>query len=829
MKILTKMKRSLVLTFMACVFAAVPGHLYAQQPGAYIAQSASASAALGMYDSYSYCSATQPNGGCFEYPQPCVAPCSITNGLTAESDGEGGKAISTTGATVTLGTLQAFSNTTAQQNSGYASGTSQSQLAWSDMLTVTSATSAKLPPGTTVYFNVTGTLAAKILTAPDGVEDLIAQGEFGGILANLEIFLTDVGNNQPIPLSQVVQAKVGDSIEIGGTLFVQTEASVGADSPPTNSVVTGLSSGLFPPYTAQWQITIDPITPGVCYTTASLTTYYTTPPSGCPVTTTPSIPTGETTFWDGWVPTLENSTVGTWAQTLAPASTDFNGRIVMETNANPKGGGGTDTCWFSGSMYPPSDQVTGGEWTVAANGLPNNEWGFDWVGLPLSVVRYYTTYGQVPCGTTVKQRMVINTSSNAGSGQYTPYGGDDTGNTNTLGFKINKKYTVTSTRAGQHQTTHYSMLPPEITSANDTAFSQGTHGSFGVTTNGTPAPSLTEAGTLANGVTFVDNGNGTGTLSGTPTVSGTFPITLTATNSWGTETQPFTLTVAPTSAESNVTSANDTTLTERTPGSFTVTSTGKPTPPATLPETGTLPSGVSFNDNGNGTGHFDVADPRPLAMAAQALESRFGWIITYEDPQWLANSEIRDVTESVRRDGSSSPRVLIPSGGSIEFDVLPAASDSQTTGHVALVQNLVLAHSAAGNPGTYRVQESHGRLNIVPLTAKDASERENPQQPVLDTVISLDKRQRNGLVLLDEFTEQLSRAAGVRVVVGTVPLNILAHKVGTYGAHDELARDFLSRFLDQTGQGFSWQLFFDPAEKTYALNIHRVTAEKGEE
>ena len=52
-------------------------------------------------------------------------------------------------------------------------------------------------------------------------------------------------------------------------------------------------------------------------------------------------------------------------------------------------------------------------------------------------------------------------------------------------------------------------------------------------------PALSVAGTLPAGVTFVDNGNGTGTLSGTPAAGtgGTYPLTFTATNSVGSATQ----------------------------------------------------------------------------------------------------------------------------------------------------------------------------------------------------------------------------------------------------------------------------------------------------
>ena len=86
---------------------------------------------------------------------------------------------------------------------------------------------------------------------------------------------------------------------------------------------------------------------------------------------------------------------------------------------------------------------------------------------------------------------------------------------------------------------------PAITSAASTTFSAGTPGSFTVTTTGFPVPGLAESGALPTGVTFTDNHNGTGTLAGTPSVSGTFPITFTASNGVGSNAvQYFTLTVS---------------------------------------------------------------------------------------------------------------------------------------------------------------------------------------------------------------------------------------------------------------------------------------------
>ena len=73
-------------------------------------------------------------------------------------------------------------------------------------------------------------------------------------------------------------------------------------------------------------------------------------------------------------------------------------------------------------------------------------------------------------------------------------------------------------------------VPPQITSANTVTFEVGVFSSFTVTTSGFPNPTITEVGTLPTGVTFFDNGDGTATLSGTPTVLGTYSFTITAGN-----------------------------------------------------------------------------------------------------------------------------------------------------------------------------------------------------------------------------------------------------------------------------------------------------------
>jgi hypothetical protein len=142
------------------------------------------------------------------------------------------------------------------------------------------------------------------------------------------------------------------------------------------------------------------------------------------------------------------------------------------------------------------------------------------------------------------------------------------------------------------------LVTPAITSGNSTTFTEGAPGSFTVMASGTPTPALTVSGTLPNGVTFTDNGNGTGTLSGTPAVgtSGTYALTFTASSNGSSVSQSFTLTV---NSGAAITSGSMATFTEQVAGFFLVTTTGLPAP--SLIETGPLPKGVTFTDNGNGT------------------------------------------------------------------------------------------------------------------------------------------------------------------------------------------------------------------------------------
>ena len=134
---------------------------------------------------------------------------------------------------------------------------------------------------------------------------------------------------------------------------------------------------------------------------------------------------------------------------------------------------------------------------------------------------------------------------------------------------------------------------PAITSASSVTFLPNAAGTFQVTATGSPTPTLSETGALPTGITF---NPATGVLSGTATVGGSFPITLTASNGVSpSATQAFTLTV--TSNTSAITSAASTQTAVGKRVRFTVTTHGNP---AAMVSAAGLPAWMTFTPGTRG-------------------------------------------------------------------------------------------------------------------------------------------------------------------------------------------------------------------------------------
>jgi len=298
--------------------------------------------------------------------------------------------------------------------------------------------------------------------------------------------------------------------------------------------------------------------------------------------------------WNTYPPTD-----GNWAWTPTPTQgsndNQFNGISCPDTSDCAMVGyysnGSADQTLVENGITPAGAAVTGGTPQSTQVGTPYP------VGLQATVV---------DAGDQPLQGVSVTFSAPASgpSGTFANGMTTDTEPTNASGVATSSTFTannsggsfsVAATASGVGGQLTYSLTnlaPPTFTSAAGVSFTQGAFGSFTPAAGGTPIPTITETGLLPDGVTFTG-----GVLSGTPTSAGTFPITFTADNGISPEgTLDFTLTV---DDPPTITSASTATFPEQSPGSFTITTSGIPTP--SISETGPLPPGVNFTDHHDGT------------------------------------------------------------------------------------------------------------------------------------------------------------------------------------------------------------------------------------
>jgi len=236
-------------------------------------------------------------------------------------------------------------------------------------------------------------------------------------------------------------------------------------------------------------------------------------------------------------------------------------------------------------------------------------------------------------------------------------------------------------------------VAPAITSANNTTFVEGIAGSFNVTTTGSPTPSLTQAGALPGGVTFVDNHNGTGTLSGTPTANGVFPITFSASNGT-TVTQSFTLTVGKTPTSTHVTSnLNPSTFGQSVTFTATVTSSG-----------GTPVGSVTFVTGSTTLGTVKLS--KGVAMLSTSALNASSHTVTAKymgSPQFIpSNGSVVQMVQKISTTTTITNASPSPStyGQAVTFTATVTAAAGAPTGTVRFKDGLTVLGTGAVSGGT---------------------------------------------------------------------------------------------------------------------------------
>ena len=276
----------------------------------------------------------------------------------------------------------------------------------------------------------------------------------------------------------------------------------------------------------------------------------------------------------------------------------------------------------------------------------------------------------------------------------------------------------TTTRAAT-LTVHY----VEVTSGEGTTFVEGQSGGFTVTTAADPTPAaIAEAGVLPAGVSFADNGDGTGTFSGSadPGTAGTYPLTLTASNGVAPDaTQSFSLTVA--SVPEITSDPSDLTVNVGDQASFTAAASGFPDP---------SPRWQVSSDGGTTWSDLAGATSATYAFTADASQDGNEYRAVFSNVAGQAFTDPARLTVNYVSFSSADATTFVE-GVPGTFQITTAAEPPATTVGVsgALPQGLsyvdngdgtgtISGTPAAGTRGTYAVSLTASN-GVAPPTTQD--------------------------------------------------------------------------------------------------------------
>ncbi|HVI08304.1 MAG TPA: hypothetical protein VND65_08420 [Candidatus Binatia bacterium] len=205
--------------------------------------------------------------------------------------------------------------------------------------------------------------------------------------------------------------------------------------------------------------------------------------------------------------------------------------------------------------------------------------------------------------------------------------------------------------------------------------------------------------------------------------------------------------------------------------------------------------------------------PRPLLQALDALRQKYGWLVSYEDPQFHGADLVKSQNEAPEE---------LPAGGEFTVEFPARAPDEEKT-----LGLIVDAYNRTKNPGRFEVRRVGGDYCIVGIAARDDKGAIAPRPPLLDSPVTIESAERS----VADTVNLIGRAAAAdpasTFAIGVAPSSFIARTMVKIGGSKMPARDLLAQCLKASQRRFSWRLLFDPASKGYFLSLDTAPTKTG--
>jgi hypothetical protein len=220
----------------------------------------------------------------------------------------------------------------------------------------------------------------------------------------------------------------------------------------------------------------------------------------------------------------------------------------------------------------------------------------------------------------------------------------------------------------------------------------------------------------------------------------------------------------------------------------------------------------------DGTIHIVANSPRPLAQTLDALQQKYGWVVDYEDPQFISKLDLVETEDPGSRAPNSKLPGHLPAGGPFTVEFPAGTPDEEKT-----LQLVVDSYNRSDNPGRFELRSSKpGGFFVVGAEARDARGKISHQRVILDVPITLAAQPRTASDTLKLICRKIAVQRGIPVRVGMSPRRLLDGASVTVGGTKVSARDLLLQTLASTHRRLYWRLLFDPNSKGYFFDVHWI-------
>jgi hypothetical protein len=207
-------------------------------------------------------------------------------------------------------------------------------------------------------------------------------------------------------------------------------------------------------------------------------------------------------------------------------------------------------------------------------------------------------------------------------------------------------------------------------------------------------------------------------------------------------------------------------------------------------------------------------------QAIDALQSKYGWTVDYEDPQYLSAPGIILPRPSPPNRRHANSNGTSENGFSVQIKIAPASNLPPDAASV--LSTVVTAYNQSNGDGEFKLlKEGAERFSVVGIGARDSEGQIQNQQPILDLPISLAKEERNEGETIAMICRALSAQSKIRVSTDTAANAWETAKL-TIGGTNMPARNMLVQALVSSGGQTYSRLIYDESSKRYELRIERL-------